>query len=169
MKIWITSDLHLNHENIIKYCNRPFNSIEEMNNTLIDNWNNVVAPEDVIICLGDFCLGQKSNVEKFVSRLNGNKLLVIGNHDRATEEFYRTAGFRKAVKKMDAMIYKDVPILFSHCPVELKEDGNVVNIHGHLHWKDKKDIDDRHFDASADRLNFTPILLDDIIKEKGWN
>lgn len=54
--IWFTSDLHLNHSKIIEYCNRPFSNIEEMNEMLINNWNSVVKPKDIVFCLGDIAL-----------------------------------------------------------------------------------------------------------------
>lgn len=56
-RVFFTSDTHFNHTNIIKYCQRPFRDIYEMNETLIANWNNVVAPDDIVFHLGDFCLG----------------------------------------------------------------------------------------------------------------
>lgn len=78
--IFFTSDLHLNHANVIKYCNRPFSSVEEMNEMLIKNWNEVVGPDDIVYCLGDFTMASKP-VADFTNRLNGTKYLVPGNHD----------------------------------------------------------------------------------------
>jgi len=76
-----TADLHFGHANIIRFCNRPFSSIEEMNEGLIDNWNASVAPGQDIYCLGDFMFGNARDAGKYLDRLNGRKHLVWGNHD----------------------------------------------------------------------------------------
>jgi calcineurin-like phosphoesterase family protein len=78
--IWLTSDLHIWHANIIKFCNRPYKSIEEMNEALVNNWNKVVSPEDSVYCLGDFSMAAHP-VETFTPRLMGKKYIVPGNHD----------------------------------------------------------------------------------------
>lgn len=77
---FFTSDPHYYHLNVIKYCNRPYSSVEEMNEALVNNWNSVVTQEDEVYCLGDFSLASRP-VEVFSSRLLGKKLLVPGNHD----------------------------------------------------------------------------------------
>lgn len=78
--IYFSSDHHVWHSNVIRYCNRPYNSVEEMNEALVRNWNEVVTSEDTVYCLGDFSLAHRP-VEVFTPRLNGTKLLVPGNHD----------------------------------------------------------------------------------------
>lgn len=80
MTIYFSSDHHFYHANVIKYCNRPYSSIEEMNEKLIANWNSVVQPEDTVYYLGDFSLAFRP-VELYSKRLNGVKKLVAGNHD----------------------------------------------------------------------------------------
>ena len=67
--VWVTSDTHFNHANIIKYCNRPFSSVEEMNETIIANWNKVVSEDDMVYHLGDFALGDKSLIPDFIRSL----------------------------------------------------------------------------------------------------
>ena len=79
--IWVTSDTHFNHANIIKYCNRPFSSVEEMNEPIIANWNKVVSQGDTVYHLGDFALGNKSLIPDFLERLNGHISFIMGNHD----------------------------------------------------------------------------------------
>lgn len=78
--IFFTSDHHFWHANIIKFCGRPFSSVEEMNEMMVKNWNDVVGPDDTVYCLGDFSMAFRP-VETFTSRLNGKKYLVPGNHD----------------------------------------------------------------------------------------
>lgn len=80
--IWITSDLHFDHGNILKFCpkTRPFKSKDQMNETLIREWNSKVKPEDYIIHLGDFCFKGAEVTGGFLKRLNGNKIMILGNH-----------------------------------------------------------------------------------------
>jgi calcineurin-like phosphoesterase family protein len=79
---FFTSDLHFGHANIIKYCERPFNDVPHMNEMLIHNWNSVVDYTDTVYVLGDVALGPWSEWDNLLTRLNGRKELVIGNHDR---------------------------------------------------------------------------------------
>lgn len=78
--IWYSSDHHFWHANVIRYCNRPFNSVVEMNEALVAKWNAAVKPEDTVYYLGDFSLAFRS-VELYTRRLNGEKILIAGNHD----------------------------------------------------------------------------------------
>jgi calcineurin-like phosphoesterase family protein len=82
MKYWFTADEHYGHSNIIQYCNRPFSSVEEMNESLIEKSNSLVKKEDVVIHLGDFALLSKEEVGKIIQRLNGNHVFLQGSHDR---------------------------------------------------------------------------------------
>jgi calcineurin-like phosphoesterase family protein len=80
MRIWFTSDLHFGHENVIKYCNRPYSCAENMDSSLVSGWNSRVSPADTVYCVGDFSLSTKP-VETITPKLNGKKILVLGNHD----------------------------------------------------------------------------------------
>lgn len=81
MAIYFTSDTHFGHTNIIKYCNRPFNSSDEMDEELIKNWNNTVDKNDIVYHLGDFSFKGKDSINKYTDRLNGTINLILGNHD----------------------------------------------------------------------------------------
>ena len=85
---FVISDTHFYHENIIKYCNRPFKSVEEMNEIMVDNWNHIVQPQDHIYHLGDVSIerGSKNSQQarrliRLIQRLKGHKRLLLGNHD----------------------------------------------------------------------------------------
>ena len=78
---YFTADLHLGHEGIIRFCNRPFDSVSEMDKALILNWNSRVTARDDIYILGDLFHKNKENAEDILKRLKGRKHLVIGNHD----------------------------------------------------------------------------------------
>ena len=79
--IFFTSDSHFCHSNIIKFCDRPFKDVEEMNEILIDNWNKTVGPNDIIYHLGDFCFAGSAEWHSILGRLNGRIHLILGNHD----------------------------------------------------------------------------------------
>lgn len=93
-KIWFTSDPHFNHKNIIKYCNRPFPNVDEMDEILIRRWNSVLGEDDLIFCLGDFALGKPESCLKILQRLNGHKVLIKGNHEKCVmSNFYNREEF----------------------------------------------------------------------------
>lgn len=93
MSVFFTSDMHIGHERIIELCNRPFKSVEEMDETIVERWNETVGPEDVVWVLGDVAMSPIRDTLKTCSRLNGPKLLIPGNHDRCFSE-YRKGGVR---------------------------------------------------------------------------
>ena len=131
--VWFTSDTHFNHANIIKYCNRPFASVEEMNEKLIENWNSVVGKDDLTWCLGDFCLGpdQKKHIPELVSKLNGRINLILGNHDHNSVKFYYDAGFNRVYDRK--VIINDFVIL-THAPLMFLNDNTpFFQVFGHVH------------------------------------
>lgn len=160
MRTWIISDLHFNHANCIGYSNRPYKNIEEMNNDLIKKWNSKVGKEDKVFVLGDFAFG---NITEIVPLLHGHKILIMGNHDSGPSSKYINAGFNKVI---NCPIILDGLVL-SHRPI-MGNIGDLKNIHGHMHWNMKKDIDENHYDASVERTNYFPVQLKDILKEKKW-
>jgi calcineurin-like phosphoesterase family protein len=84
MNHWFTSDVHFGHKNIIKYSNRPFTSVEDMNASIINKWNELVKPDDVIWSLGDFAFGKIGSIIEILDQLNCKNLhMVTGNHDSA--------------------------------------------------------------------------------------
>lgn len=93
-KFFISSDYHLSHKNILKYDNRPFKDINHHDETIINNHNSVVTPTDTFVFLGDFFFGKDmSKMDEYLSRLNGNKIFIKGNHDyEEHREIYRNHG-----------------------------------------------------------------------------
>lgn len=92
MTTFFTSDTHFGHRNILRLSNRPFRDIEHHNETLVENWNSVVEPDDTVIHLGDVALGPIHESLQYIKRLNGYKILVVGNHDRNFRGGKRSAG-----------------------------------------------------------------------------
>lgn len=86
MKFWFTADEHYGHANIIDYCSRPFDDVEEMDNTIIDRHNSVVLSNDIVIHAGDFTLAKKEIAEKYIMCLNGKHVFLQGSHDRFLPE-----------------------------------------------------------------------------------
>ena len=171
MKIYIISDTHFNHTNIIKYCNRPFDNVEEMNSTIINNWNSVINKDDIVYHLGDFILGTKYDLKDVASKLNGTIYLIRGNHDRLTVKSYEECGI--IVLKNAPIILDDYKVLLSHKPLpDSMIKDNYINIHGHIHERKLEDIYDnnlfsrnKHINVSCDVLNFKPILLKKVLKD----
>ena len=128
MSLYLTSDNHFFHENIIMYCNRPFSSVEEMNEKMVKRWNKRVGKEDIVVHLGDFSLGKPGPTLDLIDELNGNIFLIKGNHDRRTRTFWELkAGFKRYFKRS---IYISDNITLSHRPERVK---GVINLHGHVH------------------------------------
>src|SRR3989344_7984229 len=150
-KIWITSDHHFNHYNIIRYCKRPFGSVKEMNETMIKKWNKKVKPIDLVIHLGDFAF--KRSAGDFRKRLNGTILLIKGNHD-----------FR--INKDDGFIIIEGIIqignlLLTHrhlLPENIPK--GFYNVHGHIHQKDSFN----GINVSVEKTDYEPIELNELIK-----
>ena len=170
-----TSDLHLDHTNIIKYENRPFNSIDEMNETIIRNWNKRVKPGDEVYILGDFCFDKDgSRTNQFLKRLNGRKYLVKGNHDH----FIKAKNFDKSLFEWikDYAVIKDendVVVLF-HYPIAVwdRKHHNSIHLYGHIHSNTGEhhplDFDlGNAFNVGVDVCDFEPKTLDELIDMAG--
>jgi len=145
---WLISDTHFYHENIIKYCNRPFSTVTEMNFAMIENWNNVVDKDDIVYHLGDFALGRSYDYVKranaVLDLLNGKKYLIKGNHDRKVAQLNFEDVF-------NGLVLDDC--LLSHIPKETE----LINIHGHVHDKMPFHYMVNKYNVSVDVIGFTPI------------
>ena len=130
-KIWITSDTHFCHKNILIYeaASRPFKDRDEMNEELIRRWNEKVGPNDVVFHLGDFSFGSKGRMKNIMARLNGHKFLLLGNHDRDQNYNWSDIGFERVFRHPFIM---DGKFIFSHEPLSEIPEGKV-NVYGHVH------------------------------------
>ena len=129
------ADLHFDHESIIAYDNRPFDSLEEMNEKIIENWNSVVTdPEDRTWILGDFCTGGTGRWAEVLNRLQGHKSLIKGNHDdpsvieKVRHLFEDVADYRE-------ILDQDRHVVLSHYPIFAFRDHYFGGYHlyGHVH------------------------------------
>lgn len=132
MHHYVTADLHLGHFNIIRYTGRPFESLDEMNDTIIRAWNNIVAPDDVVYLLGDITLKNKNNAIELIPLLNGKIILVRGNHDIGTD---RLLGVDNIVSVHDRieMGCNEKDVILVHDPVDAPADA--ITLCGHVHEK----------------------------------
>ncbi len=147
-KVYITSDHHFFHGNIIKYCNRPFKSYQEMNDFMIETWNATVKKEDIVIHLGDFAFRNKANLIRHL--LNGTIILIRGNHDANISP---NDGF---IIIEDKIIIGN--LILTHRPLEDIPQG-FINIHGHIHNKESY----TGINISVERTDYKPILIDSFI------
>lgn len=150
MKIFVISDTHFNHKNIIEYTCRPFKTAEEMNEEMIKRWNNKVGKDDLVIHLGDFALGSKEEIKELKNRLNGIILLIKGNHDHQSK--INEAGF---IIIEDYIIIGDK--IFSHRPIERDYiPYGLINVHGHIHEKESLN----GINVSVEKINYEPLEIE---------
>ncbi len=100
MTTWFTADLHFGHANIIRYCDRPFSDAQQMNEAMIDNWNERVGPNDTVFVVGDFALGTIADTLPLAAALAGHKVLIAGNHDRCFRDLSQKADVKSAQMKV---------------------------------------------------------------------
>lgn len=140
MNKWITSDLHHWHKNIIKFSPKRehFDSVEQMNEFLIEEWNNKVKPDDIIYHLGDFCFAGKTKVTDILDRLNGQKVFILGNHDYKLKSLYQEYG---QVEHYMEIKHNDVKVCLMHYPILAwnQQGRGSVMLHGHCHGMLKPD------------------------------
>lgn len=164
MKTFFIADTHFGDENIIRYENRPFKNVNEMETAIIEAWNNVVGSEDTIFVLGDFsAFSDVESNRSIIDRLCGRKYLIMGNHDRLTPEEWRQCGFEFVSRY--PVIYEGFWML-SHEPLYVNSNMPYANIFGHIHASDMyKDFSEHSFCVSLERIGYAPVLFD-TVKEK---
>jgi len=162
-KVWLISDNHFNHQKIIEYCNRPFKTVEQMNEEMIKKWNSVVKEDDKIYHLGDFGFGSKEQIANIVSKLNGRIFLILGNHDNHTPQWYRDCGIKEVYDY--PVIIRDF-IVLSHAPQPFIYDSRTpyVNFFGHVHDSEMfETYGARHFCACVERHDYKPVNIEEVI------
>ena len=168
--VFFVSDTHFGHANIIKYCNRPWNSgkdeagnifvsnddVERMDNELVKRWNSVVGKNSIVWHLGDFSFGGKSTAERIFPQLNGKINLVMGNHDHYKISWYYELGFHRVYDK--TVIINDFVIL-SHAPLMFLNDNTpFFNVFGHIHTSDIYQTWTKHSCCvCVERHDYTPV------------
>lgn len=173
-KVFFTSDTHFGHSNIIKYCQRPFNSAEHMDEVLISNWNEVVSPQDIVFHLGDFCFGSDKEWIKILQRLNGTKYLILGNHDiKKIANSSQIQDYFADINMQMRVVVDKQKILLNHYPFLCFEGGyqNVWQLFGHVHSsKHSTGLDKERlvhlfptqYDVGVDNNNYRPVSFSQV-------
>jgi calcineurin-like phosphoesterase family protein len=177
MTIFFTSDLHYGHANIIRYCNRPFKTVEEMNETLIKNYNSRVGPQDTCYFIGDFCFMDRKDGENIVRRLNGNKTLIKGNHDKLQN--YQGMGFGSVHDYLEIKVPDEdarqgiqrITLLHYAMRVWNQSHRGAWQLYGHSHGSLQDDPHSLSMDVGVDTSNYSPISYEEVkakMKLKKW-
>ena len=165
--IYFTADLHLGHRNIIKHADRPFDSVEEMNETLINNINSFVTNNDTLYLLGDIAfIIEKEEANELIKRINGKKIFIKGNHDRHYDEsLFEEICDYKEIK------YNKTKFILMHYPLRSWNHmrSGSIQLHGHIHAPRQYNLNNRgkgiyQYDVGVDANDYCPVSIDQIIE-----
>ncbi len=169
MAHFFTSDLHFGHANVIRYAGRPFASVEEMNDALVDRWNEVVTAQDEVYVVGDFALCRREDAVRHARRLNGQKFLVQGNHDKGMHrELEQCFGWVKdlyTVKVPDADAPDGVQrIVLCHYAMRVWDMSHygAWQLYGHSHGSLPDDPFARSIDVGVDCWDYRPVSYEQV-------
>lgn len=183
--IWVTSDHHLGHINIIKYTERPFEALKEMDDELVRRWNGRVKPKDSVYHLGDFTLGGVNVARSYFSRLNGKIYVVPGGHDRRwvkTKEYLYSKDYIVTVlPQLYELKYQKRRFVLCHYPMRSWEGSHYgsIHLHGHCHGTiglldESSDTQlppdqkrGKRLDVSVDCWDFYPITIHQVMDVMG--
>lgn len=169
MSIYFTSDDHFWHNNILKFESRPFTDIEEMNDTLVKNWNKKVNNKDDIYILGDFSFGNAEQTLELLNNLNGNKYLIKGNHDHIIKNKEVASRF-VWIKDYHKLKIDNQKIILFHYPIQVFDCQHygAIHLYGHVH----SNKDNHHpmlnsienaYNVGVDVNGYAPVSLEKII------
>ena len=164
---YYTSDLHLGHANIIKLCRRPFYYVQEMDETLIANWNDRVTNDDNIYILGDLMF-RIGNPDRFLSRLKGKKHLIIGNHDASWMKKCEPAKYFQSIERLAVINTGKNKVTLCHYPM-MSFEGDYL-LYGHIHnhkndtyWPLLRTMENA-LNACVEVNNYRPVTFEELIE-----
>jgi calcineurin-like phosphoesterase family protein len=168
--VYFTADLHFGHGNIIRHCNRPFASVDEMDAALARNWNAAVSPRDEIYILGDLTMAPAAKAHEILSSLNGRKYFIRGNHDRFLKNFEPFAEDFVWVKDYFVLKYGGRDFVLFHYPIAEWAGffRGAIHLYGHIHNAPGSvaRMDTRGglaFNVGVDVNGFKPVSIDEIV------
>lgn len=155
--IWLISDTHFGHDNIIRYCGRPFDNAAHMTEAMVERWNAVVRPSHHVYHLGDVAVSQ-AVLHAVMPRLAGHKRLLLGNHDNHAPIADYARYFDKITlwRPLDFLILSHVPLPRDNFPGKTR-----VNVHGHIH--EKRSPAGPYLNACVEHTDYAPVHLDDYL------
>ena len=171
MAIYFISDPHFGHKGIIKYSNRPFENVEDMNKTLITNWNARVKPKDTLYILGDVCFGYSDKEsEQLLKSLNGVKHLITGNHDRSYLKYPEFKNCFASIQDTLTITMAPYRVVMNHYPIA-EWDGffrGNHHIYGHIHDKVNTVAPymaqfETALNASVEVIGYQPVTIHELI------
>jgi len=153
---YFISDIHFGHREVIKFCERPFRTVSQMNDSIIENWNSLVSDCDRVFVVGDVFICDPRDAKVCVESLNGYKVLIKGNHDLGKKDMLYM-GFDQYYKKYDYKMPDGRLALLQHYPAPdiILDKKYDLMIHGHIHIDDK--VNGKKINVSADIWNYTPV------------
>lgn len=167
--IYFTSDLHLGHKNIIRLCNRPFSSVDEMDRVLIQNWNKKVHKNDSVYILGDLMFRNEKPPEEYLRQLKGKKHLLVGNHDRQWIRTCDLSQFFESVEKLDFVSDGKRQMTLCHYPMmSWPHIQRSYMVFGHIHNNTDADYwpliaqSERMLNAGVDINGFAPVTFEEM-------
>jgi len=173
-KIFVSSDHHIFHSNILKFTNRDgelirpgFDNVNQMNEYILDRHNSLVNPDDIWYCLGDLTMSYSEDAIKFIHKFNGRKRLIVGNHD----DLKKAAKSNLFQKIQMWRMFPEYEIVLSHVPLHfssLRRQTNkmLLNVHGHCHQNDSPE--GPYYNVSLEYINYYPINIEEIILKDGF-
>lgn len=175
--IFFTSDHHFGHKNIIKYANRPFSSVEEMNEVMIERWNEKISTGDTVYHLGDFALCSPNQLTTIIDRLNGKICLLKGNHEKAAlacaAKFEWLKDYHELVVADPAFPQGRQLIVLFHYALRVWNASHwgAYHLYGHSHGSLEDIATTRSFDVGVDCHNFYPLSYEEVkalMEQKDW-
>lgn len=155
-KVWFTSDTHFWHKNILKFCRPKFQTVEEMNEEIIKQWNARVKEDDTVFHLGDFCWGNSTQWEETLKRLNGHIYLILGNHDvknlnERSMSYFDSVSFQRQIVIEGRSVYLNHYPFLTYGGIYRQEKDIVWQLFGHVHSYDR-------FTSGADTARLNHLL-----------
>ena len=174
--IYYISDLHFRDERVFGLTRRPFKNVEEFEKYIISTWNLFIKSDDVVYILGDIADDNHPESIEIIKELNGQKHLIIGNHDLKNLKHYEKSNVFKSINHNLLIEDNGRKVFLCHYPVMDRMEFNRggYHVYGHIHNKDLPDIkkyykDKLAYNVSCDVIDFRPRTLDELIKLKEEN
>lgn len=168
-KLFFIADIHDMHSNCIKFDERPFETVEDMHQTIITNWNKIVGKTDTVVIVGDLAFNLK-DAEKFLKEVNGYKYIALGNHDKWLKGTLRCENIL-GVGDIINVHTENETIVCCHYPLESWEKMHygTMHVHGHMHRADEIQDKINRYNCGCMIWNYTPVKIQEMIDKFGYD